>query len=97
MFTVLGQVITSINVYIFSFMLMSLLVAIFINRYRAVWENIAAIRRMDFINLKNIKAFDPNVGGVTMTFFPINILLFPFILPVIGFKSSRLSDFILKI
>ena len=83
--------------YVFSFMLMSLLVAIFINRYKILWKNIDAMKRMEFINLKNTKNFDQLFGGVTMTFFPINILLLPFILPVVGFKSMRLNEFILKI
>lgn len=52
---------------------------------------------MEFIHLKNTKNFDSKIGGVTMTFFPINFIIIPFILPVVGFQSERLSDFILKI
>jgi hypothetical protein len=95
--TLAGNAFMIVEVYIFNFMLMSLLVAIFINRYRQVWSNIDAIRRMEFINLKNTKSDDPIIGAVTMTFFPINVILLPFIIPVVVFKSYRVNDFILKI
>ena len=76
---------------------MSLLVAIFINRYLHLNLTIDAMRRMDIIKLKNISEFDPLIGGVTMTFFPINVWLLPFLPFVVIFRSERLSDFILKI
>jgi len=72
-------------------------VAMFINRLQIVYKNLAAIRRMDIIKLKNSSSFDPLYGGVTITFFPISIMILPFIIPVIIFKSERLNDFILKI
>mmetsp|Transcript_11820 Transcript_11820/g.18203 ORF Transcript_11820/g.18203 Transcript_11820/m.18203 type:complete len:108 (-) Transcript_11820:1047-1370(-) len=52
---------------------------------------------MDIIKMKNNVQFDPLIGGVTMTFFPINVVLLPFIFFVILFKTERVSDFILKI
>mmetsp|Transcript_12110 Transcript_12110/g.18726 ORF Transcript_12110/g.18726 Transcript_12110/m.18726 type:complete len:117 (+) Transcript_12110:3401-3751(+) len=68
----------------------------FINRYRYVYKNIDALRRMDIIKLKNSSSYDRMIGGVTITFFPINIILLPFMLPMVWFKSERLNDFFLK-
>jgi len=52
---------------------------------------------MNIIRLKNSSSFDALTGGVTITFFPISILVLPFIVPVVVFKSERLNEFILKI
>jgi len=80
-----GQIFVGMYAYAFYFLLLSFLVAIFVNRYKEIWGNIEAVRRMDIIQQKNSKNYDPILGGVTMTFFPINILLLPFILFVVGF------------
>jgi len=69
----------------------------FINRYKFVYKNLAALRRMNIIKLKNSSSYDPLNGGVTITFFPVSILVLPFIIPVVLLKSERLNDFILKI
>ena len=69
----------------------------FINRYKFVYKNLDAIRRMNIIRLKNSSSFDELTGGVTITFFPISVVVLPFIIPVVLAKSERLSDFILKI
>lgn len=81
----------------FNILLLSFLVAMYINRYKYVYVNIDAFRRMDIIKLKNSSSFDEFYSGITITFFPINILVLPFILPVVLFKSERLNDFILKL
>lgn len=75
----------------------SLLIAMFVLRYQHLWTNIEAIRRMDIIKLKNSQSYDPTFGAITMTYFPINILLLPFLLPLMALKSDRLNDSILKI
>lgn len=80
----------------FKILLLSFLVAMFINRYQYVWSNIDAIRRMDIIKLKNSRSFNEVYGGVTNTFFPISIFTLPLIVPVVFFKSERMSDFVLK-
>jgi hypothetical protein len=77
-------------------MLLSFLVAMFINRYKFVWTNLEAIRRKNIIKLKNTNSYDKLYGGVTITFFPISIIMLPFVIPVVFFKSERLNDFILK-
>ena len=69
----------------------------FINRYKFVWTNLEALRRMNIIKLKNTNSYDKLYGGVTITFFPISIVMLPFVIPVVVFKSERLNDFILKI
>ena len=69
----------------------------FINRYKFVYQNLEAFRRMNIIRLKNTNSYDKLYGGVTITFFPISIIMLPFIIPVVVFKSERLNDFILKI
>jgi len=81
----------------FNILLLSFLVAMFINRYKFVFKNLAALRRMNIIKLKNSSSYDPVSGGITITFFPVSILVLPFIVPVVLFKSDRLNDFILKI
>ena len=81
----------------FNILLLSFLVAMFINRYKFVFKNLAALRRKNIIKLKNSSSYDPVSGGVTITFFPVSILVLPFIIPVVMFKSERLNDFILKI
>jgi hypothetical protein len=52
---------------------------------------------MNIIKLKNTNSYDKLYGGVTITFFPISIVMLPFVIPVVVFKSERLNDFILKI
>ena len=51
---------------------------------------------MNIIKLKNTNSYDKLYGGVTITFFPISIIMLPFIIPVVVFSSERLNDFILK-
>lgn len=69
----------------------------FINRYKYVYKNLDALRRMNIIMLKNSASYDKMYSSVTITFFPMSIVLLPFIPAVILFKSERLNDFILKI
>ena len=76
---------------------MSLLAAMFINKYKQVYKNLDAYRRFNIIKLKNSVAYDKFIGGVTLTFYPINIIMLPFIAPIVAFRSARVSDFLLKI
>jgi len=52
---------------------------------------------MDVIRQKNRRSFDPVYGAITMTYFPINIILLPFVVFLVLMKSPRLSDFVLKL
>ena len=82
--------------YIFNILLMSLLAAMFINRYKTLWSKLDAYRRFIIIKLKNSVSYDKFIGGVTITFFPINLVLLPFTIPIIIFRSKRMSDILLK-
>ena len=84
-------------VYVFKIMLLSLLVAMFINKYQRVWANIDAYRRKNIIRLKNTRNYDALYSGISITFFPISVIVLPFLGFVILMKSERFNDFILKI
>ena len=79
------------------FFLFSLLCTIFIKGYKQVYQEFDANQRMEVIRLKNSSTYEPLFSAVTLTFFPINVLLLPLLLPVVLFKSERLNDFVLKI
>ena len=81
----LGKLFITLFVYVFNILLLSFLLAMFINRYKYVYKNLAALRRMNIIRLKNSSSYDASIGGVTITFFPVNVLALPFIVPVIMF------------
>jgi hypothetical protein len=76
---------------------MSLLAAMFINRYQSVWVNLDAYRRFTIIKLKNSISYDKFIGGVTLTFFPVNIIMLPFSFIITAIRSKRASDIILKV
>jgi thiol:disulfide interchange protein len=75
---------------------MSLLAAMFINKYKVVWRNLDAYKRFNIIKMKNSISFDKFIGGITLTFFPINILMVPLIPAILYFRNPRASDFLLK-
>ena len=66
-------------------MLMTFLVTMFINRYSFLWGNLDAVKRMNIIKLKNMSDYNPLVGGITNTFFPISVIILPFIPFVVMF------------
>lgn len=92
----LGSIYIGSFMYIFKILLMSLLAAMFINRYKTVWSNLDAYRRFTIIKLKNSVSYDKFIGGVTITFFPINMIMLPFSFPIIILRSKRMSDILLK-
>lgn len=83
--------------YLFKVLLISLLAAMFINSYKRIWQNLDAYRRFSIIKQKNSVAYDKYIGGVSLTFFPINIVMLPLSLPIILLRSAKASDFVLKI
>lgn len=95
--TPIGQIYIVIFMYMFKILLMSLLAAMFINRYKTVWVNLDAYRRFTIIKLKNSISYDKFIGGVTLTFFPINIIMLPFSLILTALRTKRGSDIMLKI
>lgn len=52
---------------------------------------------MQIIKLKNQISYDPNLGGITTTFFPVSILMVPLLIPLLVIRSERLSDIVLKV
>ena len=83
--------------FIFKILLMSLLAAMFINKYKVVWRNLDAYKRFNIIKMKNSISFDKFIGGVTLTFFPINILMLPLMPIVIIVKNKKLNEMVNKI
>mmetsp|Transcript_11804 Transcript_11804/g.18141 ORF Transcript_11804/g.18141 Transcript_11804/m.18141 type:complete len:135 (+) Transcript_11804:1243-1647(+) len=83
--------------FIFKVLLSSLLAAMFINKYNSVYQNIEAHKRFNIIRMKNSESYDKYVGGATLSFFPVNIIILPFLLPIMMIRSPRLSEFALKI
>jgi hypothetical protein len=92
-----GQIYIGVFMFLFKILLLSLLAAMFINRYKVVWSNLDAFKRFNIIKLKNSLSYDRFLGGVTLTFFPINFIILPFIVPIVMLRSKRASDFLLKI
>lgn len=92
-----GQSFMAVLLYAVKVLLISLLASMFINRYRHVWANIDAYRYQRIIQLKNKVAYDKYVGCITLSFFPLNILMVPFIPIVVKVRSTRISDFLLKL
>ena len=88
----LAFIVVLVNVYLISF-----LIAVFINRLQTLHGNLDAIQRITIIQLKSSIDYDRYCGGVTNTFFPLNIIGLPFFPFVMFFKSERLSEFVLKI
>jgi len=78
-------------------LLLRFLVAMFNNRYRIVFDNLDFLKRKNIINLKNSQSYDKRIGAITTSFFPINILLLPFIGPILYLKNDRLNDSVLKV
>ena len=83
--------------YLFKVLFLSLLAAMFINKYKIVWRNLDAYKRFNIIKMKNSISYDKFIGGCTLTFFPLNILMLPLIPPIIALRNPRASDFVLKI
>ena len=73
------------------------LITMFVLRYIKVYKSIEAEKRKDIIQLKNVLNNDLVYGAITMSFFPINIILLPFMVPLLMMKSERANDNILKI
>jgi len=51
---------------------------------------------MAIVELKRSRSYNKMIGSITQTFFPINLILLPLIIPVVVFKSERLNDSVLK-
>ena len=52
---------------------------------------------MTVIKQKYMVSYDPSLGAITITFFPISSLMLPFLVPIDVFRSDRPSELILKL
>ena len=78
------------------YLVMTFLESIYTNHYIRLYNNINFMKRSNIIIQKNSSSFDRVIGAITITFFPINFILPPFIIPLLTMKSRRLNDIILK-
>ena len=69
----------------------------FSNTYKSIYENKKAIRLGRILEMKNNLSFDPIIGAVTTTFFPINVIMLPLMLPVIIVKNKKLNEMVNKL
>ena len=92
-----GVIYVGTFMFIFRILLMSVLAAMFINKYKDIYLNIDAHKRFSIIRMKNSLAYDKYSGGATLSFFPVNIIILPMMLPILVMRSSRISEFALKI
>ena len=92
-----GVTFVVIFLYVINIMILSFLIAMYINRYNNSYVNLESVRRSNIIKLKNSNSYNPHYGALTTTFFPISIVCLPFMIFLVIFKSERLNDFVLKI
>ena len=82
---------------VFRIMLFSLLIAMYVNKYLRVSQNLVALKRYSVLRMKNSISYDEQLAGIVCSFFPINILMTPFIIPLVILRSKRMNDFLLKL
>mmetsp|Transcript_1516 Transcript_1516/g.2062 ORF Transcript_1516/g.2062 Transcript_1516/m.2062 type:complete len:109 (+) Transcript_1516:1242-1568(+) len=97
MATELGKGFMALYTFVFRIGLLNFLLAMFINRHSQSVKNLDAYRRFDMISQKNSSGYDKTLGGITNSFYPINIILLPFLGPLLLFKNPRVSEFTLKL
>lgn len=62
-----------------------------------MFKNLESFKRFNIIKNKNMGTYDSFIGAVSMAFFPINIIVCPFIIPILLVRSKRINDFFLKL
>jgi len=92
-----GQTYLSLFIIVYFVLLLNLLIAMFSNTYKEIYKNRSAIRLKRILNMKNNLSYDPTIGAVTSTFFPINIVMIIFMIPVVLVKSKKLNEMINKV
>jgi hypothetical protein len=92
-----GQTFLILFILINFILLLNLLIAMFSNTYQRIYENKNAIRLKRILEMKNHLSHEPIIGSVTTTFFPINILMIPFMPVVILVKNKKLNEMVNKI
>ena len=92
-----GQTYLTIFILIYFVLLLNLLIAMFSNTYQRIYENKNAIRLKRILDMKNHLSYDPIIGSITSTFFPINIVMLPMMLPVFFAKNKKLNEMVNKL
>lgn len=92
-----GQIFILLYVLLFRILIISLSSAMVVNRYKRSHPQLDSLKRLDVIRNKNSKLYDSQIGAISMTFFPLNLVVLPFILPLMITRSKRISDFLLKV
>lgn len=87
-----GQTYLVVFIMLYFVLLLNLLIAMFSNTYQRIYENENAIRLSRILEMKNHLSYDPIIGAVTSTFFPINVIMIPAILPLIIIKNRKLNE-----
>jgi len=83
--------------FVLKILFFSLLVTMFILRCLEVSKNIDAKKRMEIIKQKNISGYDDVYGAITMTSYPVNVVIIPFMASIVMMKSQRLNNTVLLI
>ena len=78
-------------------MLLNLLIAMFSNTYQIIYDKKESIRLRRILQMKNKLSFDPLVGAVTSTFFPINVVMIPFMIFICVVKNKKANEMINKL
>lgn len=78
-------------------MLLNLLIAMFSNTYQIIYDKKESIRLRRILQMKNQLSYDPIVGSVTSTFFPINVAMIPFMIFIVVVKNKKANEMINKL
>ena len=92
-----GQVYVLSAMYILKLLSIALIAAIFVNSYRKQHKKLYSIKNFHILQYKNSSGYDSIYGAISLSFFPLNVFLIPFFLPVILLKSKQINDFVLKL
>ena len=96
-FSEIGQSWFLAYVYGFRILILSLLTSMYINAYRTLRKDLEYLRLQRIIMLKKTIAYDNVIGGVTLSFFPLNVLILPLMPMIVFTQNPRISEFCLKI
>ena len=92
-----GKVYMLSALFILKILFIALIAAIFVNSYRKQHKKLNSIKNFHILQYKNSSGYDSIYGAISLSFFPLNVILGPFFIPVIVLKSKLISDFVLKL
>jgi len=91
-----GSIFQSVLTVLCQILLVSFLITMFILRFFQVFKNIESIRRLDVIQVKNRQGYHPKFGAITISFFPLNVILLLYYPIALIMASERIDDFFVK-